>query len=114
MTTTINIKKSKTGIIKDLLNFEGKTNKTKILYKKTAKEFKREFGIELENAPIIFVKHRSIWKLSIITYISRGRTYETATYNPIVSCADKFKRLESAEIKTVWDKGVSEGFINLQ
>jgi len=104
----------KTAIILNLLKLENKTNETEVVYKKTAKEFKKEFGIELENAPIIFVKHRNIWKLYHTTYVSRGRTYETATYHPIVSCNDHFKRLENNEIKTVWDKGVSEGFINLQ
>lgn len=114
MKTSIDIRKSTTGIISDLLKFEGQTNQNEILYKKTAKAFKKEFGIELEDAPIIFVKHRNIWKLSHITYKSNGRTFESATYHPIVNCADKFRRLETNTIKTVWDQGVKEGFINLQ
>lgn len=102
MNTSINISKSSINTIGQLLSFEGKTNENEILYKKTANAFKRRYGIELENAPIVFVKHNTIWKLSHFTYKSMGRTYESAEYLPIVGCKDKFQRL-SADIKTEWD-----------
>lgn len=103
MTTSINIQASRINILSQLLKFEGQTNQQPILYKKTAISFRKRFGIDLKDAPIIFVKHGCMWKLSHITYKSQGRTYESADYLPIVGCADKFQRL-SSDIKTIWDK----------
>ena len=94
---------SKTAQIIQLLALKGLKNQSPILYKKTANSFKKEFGIDLQNAPLIFVKHNTIWKLVHFTYDFKGRTYESATYHPIVECKDKFKSL-SANIKTMWDK----------
>lgn len=89
--------------ISNLLTLKGLTNQTPVQYKKTANSFFKEFGIFLENAPLIFVKHNCIWKLSHFTNVFKGRVYETATYHPMVGCKDKFKSL-SANIKTCWDK----------
>ena len=95
MNASVNIQgKSQINIIWQLLKLEGKTNEKPVLYKKTATAFKKAYGIELENAPLIFVKNGSIWKLSHITYTHNGRTYEAANYLPFVHCGDKFKRLE--------------------
>lgn len=88
--------------IAQLLILKGLKNQTPIVYKKTATSFKREYGIDLKNAPLIFVKHNTIWKLIHHNFEHRGRIVESAKYLPIVGCKDKFKSL-SAEIKTVWD-----------
>lgn len=90
-------------VIAELLNLKGLNNQTPILYKKTSSSFKKQFGIDLQSAPLIFVKHSKIWKLAHNTYQSRGRVYEYATYHPVVDVKDKFKSL-SVKIKTVWDK----------
>lgn len=102
MKTTINLQKSNINVINQLLSLEGETNANQVRYKKTAIDFKKRHGIDLEKAPIVFVKHDHIWKLSHYTYQSTGRTFETAEYLPIVKCGSKFQRLEK-DIKTEWD-----------
>lgn len=98
MTNQINICKSRINVISQLLKFEGELNQQPILYKKTAKAFKSKFGIELQNAPVIFTAEGIIWKLSHMTYVHNGRKFETAEYLPIIGCGEKFKRLDRSDI----------------
>lgn len=99
MTNSIKIiGKSNINIIAQLLKFEGKTNSNSILYKKTASNFKKKFGVDLATAPIIFTANECIWKLSHSTYTHKGRTYEYADYLPIVGCKSFFKRMERMDI----------------
>lgn len=98
MKTTIDIRMSDIAIINRLLKLEGATNTTPILYKKTAKEFKRKFGVDLQNAPMVFTAHECMWKLSHMTYTFRGRVYEKADYLPIVGCRGFFTRMDRTDI----------------
>lgn len=102
METSINLSKSATNTIFQLLKFVDKTNSKEVLYNKTSREFKRTYGIELENAPLIFVKHNQMWKLNHHTYKSKGRTYESASYVPVVGVKGRFQMLER-DIKTPFD-----------
>lgn len=95
--------KSNIQTIFSLLKLKGKTNKKEILYKKTEKEFKKKYGIKLENAPLIFKKHNCLYKLSHITFVTRGRKREHASYQPCVAVKDKFDELQNDNVKTVWD-----------
>jgi hypothetical protein len=98
MNTNINIQASKVNVIMQLLKFEGAQNNNSILYKSTNTKFKRKFGIELTDAPIIFTAKNCIWKLSHRTHTWNGRTYEYADYLPIVGCKHLFKRIERLDI----------------
>jgi hypothetical protein len=86
------------NIIYQLLKFEGKNNNNQIIYKKTAKNFKKKYGVDLASAPIIFTAKNCIWKLSHITQRWEGITYEYADYEPIVGCKNFFKRMERMDI----------------
>ena len=98
MENSINIQKSNINVIAQLLKLEGLTNQKPILYNQTSKIFKRKFGIELAGCPIVFTANKIIWKLSHITYVHRGRTFESADYLPVVGCGDKFKRIDRTDI----------------
>ena len=109
MNYAINIKSSRANIISQLLKFEGQRFSKEVWFKKTNSNFKKAYGIELKDAPVIFVADKMIWKLSFIQ--SRhssnlgGQRYEKAEYLPIVSCSDKFKRLERQDIfKKIYGK----------
>ncbi len=102
MTTSINIQKSSINIISQLLKLEGKQFSQPTWFKKTAVNFKKKFGIELQGAPLIFVANGCIWKLSFIqgNYSAKlgGHKFESADYLPIVGCKNKFKRMERLDI----------------
>lgn len=96
---------SKIQTISNLLKLQGITNRQPVIYKKTAQKFKKEYGIELKDAPEIFVKNGVIWQLAHINHKYRGRIRESAKYNPIIGgLRGKFQRLERNDIKTSWDK----------
>jgi hypothetical protein len=59
-------------------------NTTTVIYKKTAKKFFAENGIELQNAPMAIVKNGIYYHLNHTYYTCRGRKVENAWYAPIV------------------------------
>jgi CRISPR/Cas system CMR-associated protein Cmr5 small subunit len=91
--------KSKFQVLQSTLNLEGNFEGN-LIFKKTEKSFKKRYGIELQNAPLVFVQNGFIWKMSFIqsTY-STGRKMEIVDYLPMIEVKDKFKRLERNDIK---------------
>ena len=101
--------KTKFMPIRELLKYKGKTHGKPTLYKNTGIRFKRKYGIELQGAPIIFMKHNMIWKLSHREYFypATGKTHETAEYSPVVELSAQFGAFDDLvrdDIRTVWDK----------
>lgn len=64
-------------------------NTTNVIYKKTAKKFFAENGIELENAPMVIVKNGIYYHLNHTSYTTRGRKIENAWYAPIVEVEEE-------------------------
>ena len=64
-------------------------NTTNVIYKKTAKKFFAENGIELENAPMVIVKNGIYYHLNHTSYTTRGRKIENAWYAPIVDVEEE-------------------------
>ena len=64
-------------------------NTTPVLYKKTAKKFFKENGIELENAPMAFIKNGIYYHLNYIVFIYKGRKNESASYFPVVDVQEE-------------------------
>ena len=83
-------------------------NTTNVLYKKTAKKFFAEYGIELQNAPMVIVKNDIYYHLNHTSYTSRGRKVENAWYAPIVDVQDE-ETLVPVSAKEVFN---SINFIN--
>jgi hypothetical protein len=64
-------------------------NTTPVLYKKTAKKFFAENGIELENAPMAFIKNGIYYHLNYTVFIYKGRKNESASYFPVVDVQEE-------------------------
>jgi hypothetical protein len=64
-------------------------NTTPVLYKKTSKKFFAENGIELENAPMAFIKDGIYYHLNYTVFIYKGRKNESASYFPIVDVQEE-------------------------
>lgn len=64
-------------------------NTTPVLYKKTSKKFFAEYGIALENAPMVIIKNGIYYHLNHTSYTSRGRKFESAWYAPIVDVQEE-------------------------
>ena len=64
-------------------------NTTTVIYKKTAKKFFAENGIELQNAPMAIVKNGIYYHLNHTSYTCRGRKVENAWYAPIVDVKEE-------------------------
>jgi hypothetical protein len=64
-------------------------NTTPVLYKKTSKKFFAENGIELENAPMAFIKDGIYYHLNYIVFVYKGRKNESASYFPIVDVQEE-------------------------
>lgn len=64
-------------------------NTTTVIYKKTAKKFFAENGIELQNAPMAIVKNGIYYHLNHTSYTCRGRKVENAWYAPIVDVEEE-------------------------
>jgi hypothetical protein len=64
-------------------------NTNTVLYKKTAKKFFAEYGIELENAPMAFIKNGIYYHLNYTVFIYKGRKNESASYFPIVDVQEE-------------------------
>jgi hypothetical protein len=64
-------------------------NTTPVLYKKTSKKFFAEYGIELENAPMAFIKNGIYYHLNYTVFFYKGRKNESASYFPIVDVQEK-------------------------
>jgi hypothetical protein len=64
-------------------------NTNTVLYKKTAKKFFAENGIELENAPMAFIKNGIYYHLNYTVFIYKGRKNESASYFPVVDVQEE-------------------------
>jgi hypothetical protein len=67
--------------LKSLMNVK---NVKPVIYKKTAKKFLAENGIELQDAQMVIVKNGIYYHLNHTSYTSRGRKVENAWYAPVV------------------------------
>jgi hypothetical protein len=83
-------------------------NTTTVIYKKTAKKFLAENGIELQNAPMVIVKNGIYYHLNHTSYTCRGRKVENAWYAPIVDVKEEVTS-EPVNVKEVFN---SINFIN--
>jgi hypothetical protein len=83
-------------------------NTTTVIYKKTAKKFFAENGIELQNAPMAIVKNGIYYHLNHTSYTCRGRKVENAWYAPIVDVKEEVTS-EPVSVKEVFN---SINFIN--
>jgi hypothetical protein len=72
--------------LKSLMNVK---NIKPVIYKKTAKKFFAENGIELQDAPLVIVKNGIYHHLNHTSYTSRGRKFESAWYAPIVDVQEE-------------------------
>jgi len=84
-------------------------NTTPVLYKKTAKKFFAENGIELENAPMAFIKNGIYYHLNYTVFIYKGRKNESASYFPIVDVEEEEVTSTPVSAKEVFN---SINFIN--
>ena len=91
--------------LKDLLSVN---NTTTVIYKKTAKKFFAENGIELQDAPLVIVKNGIYYHLNHTSYTCRGRKVENAWYAPIVDVKEEVTS-EPVSVKEVFN---SINFIN--
>jgi hypothetical protein len=64
-------------------------NTNTVLYKKTAKKFFAEYGVELENAPMAFIKNGIYYHLNYTVFIYKGRKNESASYFPVVDVQEE-------------------------
>lgn len=100
----ININTSNLNTIYECLKYRKKKHVRPVIYKQTSRRFKSKHGIDLHNAPMVFVKHGTIWLLYYSTYISKKHVYEEAKYLPIVATSNKTFGILHNEIITPWDK----------
>ena len=68
-------------------------------YKKTAIAFKKRYGIEIENAPCVFVQDGYMYEFKLRQLAHKGRTMEVVYFNPIIEVGNKFKSLVRNDIK---------------
>ena len=91
--------------LKSLINVK---NIMPVIYKKTAKKFLAENGIELQDAPLVIVKNGIYYHLNHTSYTCRGRKVENAWYAPIVDVKEEVTS-EPVSVKEVFN---SINFIN--
>jgi len=91
--------------LKSLINVK---NIMPVIYKKTAKKFLAENGIELQDAPLVIVKNGIYYHLNLTSYTCRGRKVENAWYAPIVDVKEEVTS-EPVSVKEVFN---SINFIN--
>ena len=106
--TTLNYNAPKNELrlaLKSLMNVK---NIKPVIYKKTAKIFFAENGIELQDAPLVIVKNGIYYHLNYTSYTSRGRKVENAWYAPIVDVKEEVTS-EPVSVKEVYN---SINFIN--
>ena len=106
---SINILAPKSEIRTSLQSLMNLKNDATVIFKKTAKKFFAENGIELQDAPVVIVKNNIYYLLKHTCYKGyKGRRIEEASYLPIVDV-----QLEE-EVKPVSAKEVfnSINFIN--
>lgn len=72
---------------------------------KIAIKFKKEYGIELLDAPKCFKKHETLFELSVNEF--------GAKYLPIVWVGNLFQRMERIDIKTDWDETIRQGLSSI-
>ena len=82
---------NKYTMIFNLIPLFGKSNEQAPIFKKTSRDFKRKYGIDLVGAPVVFKKNGFLWKLQYICTDFKGRKIESASYTPI------------ADVKTAWE-----------
>ena len=93
------LENSQIAIIYNQLRKCNLKNEAPTLYKKTAKEFKKTYGIDIAGAPLTFVNNDTFFSLYVRTHKWKGRTTEKAEYMPIVWAKGKFKKFERTDIK---------------
>lgn len=74
-----------------------KFNEQKPVYKKTAIDFKRKYGIDFIGAPMVFKKDDLLWKLQYICTEFSGKKVESASYIPVMNaknCCDIYLRTD--------------------
>ncbi len=96
--TTLNYSAPKNELrlaLKSLMNVK---NIKPVIYKKTAKKFISENGIELQDAPLVIVKNGIYYHLNHTSYTSRGRKFESAWYAPIVDVQEELAPISVKEV----------------
>ena len=82
---SINILAPKSEIRTSLKSYMDIKNDQPVIFKKTAKKFFAENGIELQDAPMVIVKNNIYWMLKHTMYKGyKGKRIEDASYLPIV------------------------------
>jgi hypothetical protein len=87
--TTLNYSAPKNELRLALKSLLTVNNTNTVIYKKTAKKFLAENGIELQNAPMVIVKNGIYYHLNYTSYTCRGRKVENAWYAPIVDVQEE-------------------------
>jgi hypothetical protein len=106
--TTLNYSAPKNELRLALKSLLTVNNTNTVIYKKTAKKFLAENGIELQDAPLVIVKNGIYYHLNHTSYTCRGRKVENAWYAPIVDVQEEVT-LAPVSVKEVFN---SINFIN--
>lgn len=87
---SINILAPKSEIRTSLQSLMNLKNDATVIFKKTAKKFFAENGIELQDAPVVIVKNNIYYLLKHTCYKGyKGRRIEEASYLPIVDVQEE-------------------------
>ena len=87
--TTLNLSAPKSELRANCQALTTVKNNNVVLYKKTAKSFYKDNGIELQDAPMCIVKNEIYYVLFYTCYTVRGKKIESAWYAPIVDVQEK-------------------------
>lgn len=88
--TTLNYSAPKSELRLSCKSLMSAKNNQPVIFKKTAKKFLAENGIELQDAPIVIVKNGIYYHLNHTSYTGyRGRKIENAWYAPIVDVQEE-------------------------
>ena len=106
---SINILAPKSEIRTSLQSLMNLKNDATVIFKKTAKKFFAENGIELQDAPVVIVKNNIYYLLKHTMYKGyKGRRIEEASYLPIVDVQEEVTA-PAVSVKEVFN---SINFIN--
>ena len=106
---SINILAPKSEIRTSLQSLMNLKNDATVIFKKTAKKFFTENGIELQDAPVVIVKNNIYYLLKHTCYKGyKGRRIEEASYLPIVDVQEEVTA-PAVSVKEVFN---SINFIN--
>jgi hypothetical protein len=95
--TTLNYSAPKNELRLALKALLSVNNTNAVIYKKTAKKFFAENGIELQDAPLVIVKNNIYYHLNHTSYTCRSRKVENAWYAPIVDVQEELTSPVSAK-----------------